>query len=68
MSEYSLYLGKCEWDCKLHRGANGCMRRKNDPKINDDFCVGAHVCKIEWEDAGKCSTCSEREHCSLEWR
>lgn len=51
----------CEWDCTLHNGANGCLRRKLDPELRDDFCVGRHVCEIEWEDAGKCKSCYRRD-------
>lgn len=49
----------CHWDCTCHSGANGCVRRKNDPKIKDDFCVGKEICAIEWTGANTCKTCAE---------
>lgn len=55
----------CLWDCTYHRGASGCLRRANDPNINDDFCVGKHICMIEWEDANTCKTCVNKDNKNL---
>ena len=51
----------CTWCCTQHNGANGCFRRKNDPEINDDFCVGLEVCQMEWDGACKCETCALKD-------
>ena len=55
----------CHWDCTLHNGANGCLRRKLDPELQDDFCVGGHVCAMEWPEARTCATCYKRDRKSI---
>lgn len=59
--DYGKPYDGCFWDCEYHLGANGCKRRKDDPEIRDDFCVGGHVCAVEWPQARTCATCYNRD-------
>ena len=60
-TDYDSPYEGCSYDCTFHNGPNGCFRRKNDPELHDDFCVGAEVCACEWSGFGKCETCYNRD-------